>query len=48
MKPTRNNRLVIAYIDPELHKKIRIWCVKNQKPLHQWAKLAHEKLSTGK
>ena len=43
---TKEDRMVIAYIDKKLHQDIRIYCLKNKIPLHEWAKLAHKELSS--
>lgn len=45
-KPTRNNRMVVAYMPGGLHKKIRIYCIKQGISLAKWCELAHDSLST--
>lgn len=48
MKPTRNDRMVIAYINKKVHTKIRIYCLKHGISLAKWAEIAHTSLSTDK
>lgn len=44
-KLQRNDRMNISYMPPELHKKIRIYCIKEGITLATWAKNAHESLT---